>query len=60
MENLVVPKSLLGNPGPGSYQINATLTPEGKYFLSKIKSPPVHSFNPPHSRSTFSKGFCRN
>lgn len=53
----VVPKSLLGNPGPGSYQVGSTLTAEGKYTLSKIRNPPVHSFNPPHNSSAFSKGF---
>ena len=52
-----MPKSLLGNPGPGSYQVGSTLTAEGKYTLSKIRNPPVHSFNPPHNSSAFSKGF---
>lgn len=53
----MVPKGTMKNPGPGAYTIGPTLTPEGKYFLSKIKSPPVHSFNPPHAHSAFAKGF---
>jgi len=52
----VVPKQLLTVPGPGTYRVCPTLTPEGKYFLSKIKNPPVHSFNPPHV-SPFNKGY---
>ena len=53
----MIPKQLLSIPGPGTYQISSTLTPEGKYYLSKIRNPPVHSFNTPTERSAlYSKG----
>ena len=56
VKKLVVPKNLISIPGPGAYNVINTLRPDGKYYLAKIKNPPVHSFNPPHITSPFAKG----